>query len=94
MHVVLLRLADDTKVSEHLAGHRQWLQQGFDDGVFFLTGGIRQAGGGIVLAAGPVLKELTARLAEDPFIVHGVVTPEVIELDVTMNNPRLAFLAG
>jgi hypothetical protein len=28
MYVVLLRLADGTKVSEHLTGHRQWLQQG------------------------------------------------------------------
>ncbi len=94
MYVVLLRLADGTKVAEQLGSHRQWLRQGFDDGVFLLTGGIRQAGGGIVLAAGLALDELTARLAEDPFIVHGVVTPEVVELDVTMNDSRLAFLAG
>ena len=94
MYIVLLRLTDGAKVSEHLPGHREWLQQGFDDGVFFLTGGIRQVGGGAILATGLTNDELTARLAEDPFVVHGVVTtPEIIDLDVTMNDPRLAFLS-
>lgn len=90
----VLRLADGTKVSEHLVGHRLWLEQGFNDHVFVLTGGIPQAGGGAILASGMSLAELTVRLAEDPFVVHGVVTPEIIELDTTMNDPRLAFLTG
>ena len=95
MYIVVLRLADGTKVPEHLEGHRQWLQQGFDDEVFFLTGGIREAGGGAILAAGLTLDELAARLAEDPFVVHGVVvTPEVLDLEVTINDPRLAVLAS
>ena len=94
MYIALLRLADGTKVSEHLAGHILWLEQGFDDQAFFLTGGIPQTGGGAILAAGLSIDELTARLAKDPFVVHGVVTPEIIELDTTMNDPRLAFLTG
>ena len=93
MYIVLLRLADGGKVPEQLPGHREWLQQGFDDGVFLLTGGISRVGGGAVLAAGLTSDELMARLAKDPFVVHGVVTtPEVIELEVTMSDPRLAFL--
>jgi MFS family permease len=95
MYIVLLRLADGTKVAEHLEGHRQWLQQGFDDGIFFLTGGIREAGGGAILAAGLTLDELNARLAEDPFVIHGVVVaPDVLDLEVTINDPRLAVLAS
>lgn len=94
MYIALLRVADATKVSEHLVGHRLWLEQGFDDQLFFLTGGVPQAGGGAILAAGLSLDELTARVAEDPFVVHGVVTPEIIELDITMSDPRLAFLTG
>jgi uncharacterized protein YciI len=92
MYVVLLRLADGTRVSEHLDGHRRWLQRGFDDSVFFLTGGIPQVGGGAIIAAGLSLDELSTRLEEDPFVVHGVVTPEVVELEKTMSDPRLAFL--
>jgi uncharacterized protein YciI len=91
----LQRSSTGTKVPDHLEGHRQWLQQGFDDGVFFLTGGIREAGGGAILAAGLTLNELTARLSDDPFVVHGVVeTPEVVDLEVTINDPRLAVLAS
>jgi uncharacterized protein YciI len=92
MYLVLLRLADRTKVSEHVDGHRRWLQRGFDDDVFFLTGGIPQAGGGAIIAAGLSLDELSRRLEEDPFVMHSVVTPEVVELEPTMSDPRLAFL--
>jgi uncharacterized protein YciI len=92
MYVVLLRLADGSLVSDHLEGHRQWLQRGFDDNVFLLTGGIPQRGGGAIIAAGVSPQELSTRLEEDPFVAHGVVTPEVVELQTTMSDPRLAFL--
>jgi hypothetical protein len=84
--------ADGVKVSEHLAGHRLWLEQGFDDQVFFLTGGIAQIGGGAILAAGLSRDDLTGRVAQDPIVVHGVATPEIIDLDITMSDQRLAFL--
>ena len=92
MYLVLLRLADGSRVSEHLDGHKRWLQRGFDDTVFLLTGGIPQQGGGAIIAVGLSPDELSARLEEDPFVVHGVVTPEVVELETTMSDPRLAFL--
>jgi uncharacterized protein YciI len=94
MYVVLQRRATESGIAEHLAEHRQWLQQGFDDEVFFLVGGIPHVGGGVILAAGVSRAELDDRLASDPFVVNRVVTPEVIELETTMKDPRLAFLAG
>jgi uncharacterized protein YciI len=94
VYLVLLRLADAAKVSEHLAGHRLWLEQGFNDNVFFLTGGIPAVGGGAILAAGLSRDELTVRLADDPFVINDVVTPEIIELDITMSDPRLVFLSA
>jgi len=94
MYVVVLRLTDGARVAEHVAGHREWLRHGFDDGVFFLTGGIPQAGGGVILAAGQPHDQLAARMAADPFVANGVATPEIIEIEPTMNDPRLAFLAG
>jgi hypothetical protein len=45
----------------------------------------------VVIAAGISSEELRARVAQDPFVVEGVVTPEIIELDTTMSDPRLAF---
>ena len=93
MHLVLLRLADGSSVSEHLDGHRRWLQRGFDENVFLLTGGISPHGGGAIITTGLSSEELSTRLKEDPFVIHGVVTPEVIELETTMSDPRLAFLS-
>jgi hypothetical protein len=40
-----------------------------------------------------IAEELNKRLEEDPFVVHGVVSPEVVGLQTTMSDPRLAFLA-
>ena len=94
MYIVLLRLADGDKVSNHLAGHRDWLQRGFDDGVFFLTGAIRSDGGGAILATGLSMDALTCRLAADPFVAEGVVTPEVIPIEVTMRDPRITVLSA
>lgn len=92
MYIVLLRLADGSKVPEHLDGHRRWLQRGFDENVFFLTGGVPRVGGGAIIAAGLSRDALSKRLDEDPFIVNGVATPEVVELETTMTDPRLAFM--
>ena len=94
MYIVLQRLTDEERVTELIPAHRQWLQQGFDDEVFFLVGGIREVGGGAILAAGLSESELSARLAEDPFVVHGVVTPEVVDIATTMSDPQLAVLAA
>jgi uncharacterized protein YciI len=92
MHIVLLRLVDAADPSEHIDGHKTWLQQAFADEIFFYVGGIHGGGGGVVIAGGIGSEELLARVSKDPFVVEGIVTPEIIELDTTMSDPRLAFL--
>lgn len=91
MYIVLLRLIDGSKAAGLLDGHKAWLQKGFAEEVFFYVGGIR-GGGGAILAAASSLESLLARISDDPFVAEGVVAPEVIELDTTMSDPRLAFL--
>lgn len=95
MHVVLLRFAaDKSEAPEHMAGHRAWIQQGVDDGVFLLVGGIQPGQGGAVLAHDTTREDLEARVASDPFVVHGVVSAEIIEIAPNLTDPRLAFLAA
>jgi uncharacterized protein YciI len=92
MHIVLLRLVDAANQSAHIDGHKEWLQQAFADEAIIYVGGIHGGGGGVVIAGGIGSEELLARVRMDPFVVEGIVTPEIIELDTTMSDPRLAFL--
>lgn len=91
MHIVLLRLLNRSRAQVHVEGHKAWIQQGFADEVLFYVGGIRD-GGAAILAAGLTSEHLLARVRDDPFVAEGVVVPEIIELDTTMSDPRLAFL--
>ena len=50
MFVVLLRFADNkSAAADHMAAHRDWVQQGVDDGVFVLVGGIHPGVGGALI---------------------------------------------
>ncbi|MBM7774043.1 uncharacterized protein YciI [Actinokineospora baliensis] len=94
MYVILLRLSDNkSQAPQHMAAHQDWIRQGFDDGVFLLVGGLRSGEGGTVLATGVTVDQVQSRVAEDPFVAHGVVTPEIIAIDPARTDPRLAFLA-
>lgn len=94
MYIILLRFsANKTQAPDHMTGHQEWIRQGTDDGVFHLVGSIQPGVGGAVLASGVSLADLEARVAADPFVVHDVVSPEIIEIAPNTTDPRLAFLA-
>lgn len=94
MYVVLLRFAGNkSHAADHMSGHMEWIKKGVEDGVFLLVGGMRPEQGGAILAAGPSPDALQARIDEDPFVIHDVVTPEIIDIAPNHTDPRLAFLA-
>lgn len=93
MYVVLLRFSSNkAHAPDHMAGHEEWIRAGFDEGVFHLVGSIQPGLGGAVLASGVGLKDLRDRVDADPFVVHDVVTAEIIEIAPNMTDPRLALL--
>ncbi len=94
MFVVLLKFADKAKAAEQMEGHKAWLQQGFDDGVFSLAGSLQPGLGGGILAQGTSLEALQARVAADPFVAAGVVIAEILEITPSRTDERLAFLAA
>mgnify|MGYP000129701940 CR=1 FL=1 len=95
MFVVLLKpAAARARAGDFLAGHKAWLEQGLADGVFALWGSLKPDGGGAILVRGLDRAALMARIAEDPFVSGGVVTPEVIEIAPARAEPRLDFLLG
>jgi uncharacterized protein YciI len=93
MFMVMLRFAADrTAAGQHMAGHQEWIDSGFQDGVFLLTGSIQPGLGGAVLAHNTSLEELQHRVDADPFVAEGVVTAEIIEIAPGLADDRLKFL--
>ncbi len=51
MHLVLLRFSNNkSEAGRFMEGHKQWLERGFDEGVFLVSGSIQPKQGGAILA--------------------------------------------
>lgn len=95
MFLVQLRFADDrSQAAQHMDGHKAWIARGFADGVFLLVGSLKPNLGGVVVAHKTSLAELERRVEEDPFVAHGIVSAEIIEIAPTRADERLGFLLG
>lgn len=90
MFIVLLRFSHEkSKAGELMAGHKAWLERGFDDGVFVLAGTLQPSAGGGLVAVNTSRSELEARVNADPFVAEGVVSAEIHELTPSRVDPRL-----
>lgn len=90
MFIVLLKFSDNkAAASAHMDGHKAWLKRGFDDGVFLVAGSLKPQGGGGIMAHGISRDELAARVNDDPFVAHDIVTPEIIEIEPSLRQPSL-----
>lgn len=93
MYIIFLRFGPHrAQAKEWMAAHNQWIQQGIDDGVFLMAGSLEAGRGGAVLAAGCDRDALMARVRQDPFVVHEVVTAEVHAITPSRSAPAMAAL--
>ena len=93
MFIVLLKFAENkAKVGDFLEGHKEWLQRGFDEGVFLLAGSLQPGLGGGILADGVSRPDLETRVKDDPFVAEKVVSAEILELAPSKAEERLSFL--
>lgn len=93
MHIIALRFASrKSDAPQWMAGHNAWLDQGFADGVFIASGSLHDGTGGCILTANLAREAIEARVAQDPFVVHGVVTPDVIGFKPGRLHPELGAL--
>jgi uncharacterized protein YciI len=93
MHIIKLQFAArKSDAPQWLAAHNAWLDKGFSDGAFLAAGSLLDGSGGCILAA-PATRDLVeARVAQDPFVVHGVVTPEITSFTAGKTQPALATI--
>jgi uncharacterized protein YciI len=95
MFVVQLKFASNKdQASQFMDGHREWINRGFDDGVFLLVGNLQPNLGGGIVAHNTTLSELQARVNLDPFVAENIVSAEIIEIVPSRTDERLRFLAG
>ncbi len=93
MFIVQLKFSNNkSEAKEHMADHMEWIKQGFADDVFLMAGSIQPNLGGAVMVHNTTLEALDARVNQDPFVVHDVVTAEVIEITPSKTDDRLNFL--
>lgn len=93
MFIVLLRFSDNKgHAGQLMEGHKDWVQRGFDDGVFLVAGSIQPNAGGGVIVHNTSLAALRERVNADPFVAENVVTAEIIEVTPARTDERLAFL--
>lgn len=93
MYVVFLKFSENkANAGAFMDGHKAWLKQGFDDGVFLLAGSLKPEGGGGILAHGTSQSALEERVAADPFVAENVVKAEITEIAASRCDDRLAFL--
>ena len=95
MFLVLLKFSTNkAQAGQFMAGHKDWLARGFDDGVFLLAGSLQPNLGGGILAHDTSQAELESRVNDDPFVAEDVVTAEILEIAPSSADPRLSFLLG
>lgn len=93
MFVVSLKLTGSREqAAAHLAAHKEWLQAGFDDGVFLAAGNLQGQPGGGILVHGLDEAPLRARLAQDPFVAKGLVEVALTGFTPAKTDARLDFL--
>lgn len=75
-----------------MEGHNRWITRGFDDGVFLVVGSLQPDAGGGIVAHNTSLRDLQARVNDDPFVAEKVVSAEIFEKTLAKADDRLSFL--
>ena len=95
MFIVLLKFAANKgRAAAFMEGHKAWIERGFDDGIFLLTGSLRPGLGGAVVAHNTSLSDLQRRVNDDPFVMECVVDAEILDIATSRADERLASVLG
>ncbi|MEP1931111.1 MAG: YciI family protein [Roseibium sp.] len=95
MFVVTLKFSENkSHAGALMAGHKDWIQRGFDQGLFLMVGSLQPNQGGVVFAHNTSRDTLDAFVQEDPFVAEKVVVAEVMEISPARLDDRLDFLTA
>lgn len=93
MFVILLKFSTNkAKAGQFMERHNAWLRDGFEKGIFVLSGSIQPKAGGAVLAHNATPEQIQTIVNDDPFVSEDVVTAEIVEISPSKSAPALDFL--
>ncbi|MDR3433085.1 MAG: YciI family protein [Rouxiella aceris] len=81
--IVLTYIRPLEEIDRYIADHVQWLNQGYEAGVFLASGRRVPRVGGVILAHGESIEDLQLRLSRDPFQQHGLASCEIIPFEAS-----------
>jgi uncharacterized protein YciI len=67
------------EIEQHLTVHREFLEEGYQQNYFVVSGPRNPRTGGIVISQLNNRKQLEDIIKNDPFIVHDLVDYEIVE---------------
>jgi uncharacterized protein YciI len=80
----------EQRAPELIADHRQFLQQGYNNGRFLLLGPTIPTKGGILIARAESIEELNEFLADEPYCkAKAMRFSKIIEFDPVQHQPIL-----
>lgn len=89
--LTLIYTRDLEEVDRHMRAHVAWLKEGYDAGMFLVSGRQIPRVGGIILARGE--REAVEAMAQrDPFVEADVARSEVTQFRATQTADDLDFL--
>lgn len=82
--VVLTYIRPLEEVDAAGPAHVAWLRQGYDRGVFLVSGRRVPRTGGVIIAKAASLPEVEALMREDPFQRMGLATAQIVPFEANM----------
>jgi uncharacterized protein YciI len=79
------------EVDRNMKAHIAWLERGYDEGLFLLSGRRNPRTGGVIVCRGRKA-EVEALAASDPFVTSGAAAIEVIEFNASWAADAVAAI--
>lgn len=79
------------EVDRHMKPHIEWLERGYAEGLFLMSGRREPRTGGVIVCRGHKA-EVAALATSDPFVTEGAATIEVIEFNASWAAEAVAPL--
>jgi uncharacterized protein YciI len=87
LHVIHLTNTDLTRYEELLPAHVGWVKKHAAAAVFLFAGSLEdRTAGGMIVAKTESRAALDEILRDDPFLIHGVATHEVVTFNVSLGS--------